>query len=72
MLFKGISLKMNWEEGDAMQDYGRLYRLLFNAITDALRSLDADDTIAARALLIAAQQQTEELYIEAEDGDMRE
>ena len=63
---------MNWEEGDAMQDYGRLYRLLFNAITDALRSLDADDTIAARALLIAAQQQTEELYIEAEDGDMRE
>ena len=55
-----------------MPDYGKLYRLLFNAITDALRSLDAGDAIAARALLIAAQQQTEALYFEAEDRDLRE
>ena len=49
-----------------MPDYGKLYRLLFNAITDALRKLDTGDAIAARALLIAAQQHTEELYIAAE------
>ena len=52
-----------------MPDYGKLYRLLFNAITDALRTLDAGDTITARALLIAAQQQTEELYLEAGDDE---
>ena len=63
---------MRWKEGDTMPDYGKLYRLLFNAITDALRSLDAGDAIAARALLIAAQQQTEALYFEAEDRDLRE
>ena len=72
MHFKGISLKANWKEGDTMPDYGKMYLLLFNAITDALRRLDAGDAIAARALLIDAQQQTEALYIEAEDAGLKE
>ena len=72
MHFKGISLKTNWKEGDTMPDYGKMYQLLFNAITDALRRLDAGDEIAARALLIDAQQQTEALYIEAEDAGLKE
>ena len=48
-----------------MPDCAKMYRLLFNAITDALRELDAGDETAAGALLIAAQQETEEQYMEA-------
>ncbi len=50
-----------------MQLYKTLYHLLFNAITDALRALDAGETDKARELLIFAQQSAEERYLEAED-----
>ena len=49
-----------------MPDYKKMYLLLFNAITDALENLADNNYGAARDLLIAAQQQTEELYINAE------
>ena len=49
-----------------MPDYKKMYLLLFNAITDALENLSDNNYGAARDLLIAAQQQTEELYINAE------
>lgn len=48
-----------------MPDYEKLYHLLFNAITDALDVLDQGDAQTARATLIRAQQQAEELYIVA-------
>ena len=48
-----------------MPDYAKMYRLLFNAITDALRKLDAGDETAARELLIAAQLDAEEMYMDA-------
>jgi len=51
-----------------MPDYQKLYALLFNAVTDALEDLDRLNIGAARERLVAAQQQTEELYIEATDG----
>ena len=38
------------------------YYVLFNAITDALNALDR-----VRELLMSAQQEAEELYIEGED-----
>jgi hypothetical protein len=44
-----------------------MYFGLFNAITDALNALEQDDSKTAREVLIHAQQQAEELYIEAED-----
>ena len=53
------------EGGDVVPDYAKMYRLLFNAITDALRKLDAGDETAARELLIAAQLDAEEMYMDA-------
>ena len=47
-----------------MPDYQKLYTLLFNAITDALTDLDAQNFGAAKDRLIQAQQQAEERYLE--------
>lgn len=50
-----------------MPDYQKMYCVLFNAITDALEEMERNvDT--AKERLISAQQQTEELYIRAEEG----
>ena len=46
-----------------MPDYASLYRFLFNAITDALRQLDARTTEDARDILIPAQVEAEERYL---------
>jgi len=49
-----------------MPDDQKLYTLLFNAVTDAVRELENLNVGAAKALLIAAQQQAEEQYLEDE------
>lgn len=46
-----------------MPGFKKLYLLLFNAITDALRLIEAGLTQEASELLIKAQQSSEELYI---------
>ena len=50
-----------------MPDYQKLYTLLFNAITDALRKMDNLQIAEAKQLLIRAQQEAEERYISSED-----
>ena len=50
-----------------MQDYQKLYALLFNACTDAVEAMERMDFGTAIDLLIAAQQQAEEQYIAAEE-----
>ncbi len=50
-----------------MPDYEKMYHLLFNAITDALEQLEQQNYGSAKDLLIAAQQQAEEIYITAEN-----
>ncbi len=50
-----------------MADYGRMYYLLFNAVTDALGLLDEKDP-AAR-LLMQAQQDCEELFIHGDKSE---
>ena len=47
-----------------MPNYEKLYHLLFNAITDALESIDKDGP--ACEILKQAQCECEELYIEGE------
>ena len=54
-----------------MPDYEKLYHLLFNAITDALRKIETGDAETARFLLVRAQQQAEELYIETGEETCR-
>ena len=45
--------------------YQKMYTTLFNAITDALELMEDREYDAARLRLMAAQQETEELYISA-------
>ena len=47
-------------------EYEKLYHLLFNAITDALEKIKGQNYGDAKDLLIAAQQEAEEIYMSAE------
>ena len=53
-----------------MPDYEKLYRILFNGITDALEVLDKEGDLSAKLALIRAQRAAEEHYIEADDGTL--
>ena len=44
--------------------FKRMNLVLFHGITDALRALERGDAAQARAVLIRAQRDAEELYIE--------
>ena len=44
--------------------YKKMYLCLFNAITDALRELEENKPAAAKRILQAAQQMTEEMYVD--------
>lgn len=46
--------------------YQKMYVTLFKAITASLDMMENGEFMNARAVLIQAQQQTEELYIDAE------
>ena len=47
--------------------YQKMYTTLFNAVTDALSAMEAQNYGEARQRLIAAQQQCEELYLNEEE-----
>ena len=51
-----------------MQDYQKLYTMLFNACTDAVEAMDRMDFGTARTLLVRAQQEAEEWYLSAEES----
>ena len=53
-------------------DYAEMYFHLFNAITDAIEEIDRDKPLAARRLLVAAQQTTEEQYMDYVDDVLSE
>ena len=48
-----------------MPDYEKLYHILFNAITDALKEISDRNYGEAEALLESAQRETEEKYMAA-------
>ena len=50
-----------------MEEYKKMYMLLFNAMTDALEQMKAQNFGEARETLIAAQRAAEDIYIHAED-----
>lgn len=52
----------NWG-GDSKIPYQEMYLTLFRAVTKAVELLDGNEAARARALLVRAQQETEELYI---------
>lgn len=53
----------NLFEVKTMADYQEMYLTLFRAVTKAVELLDGNEAAQARALLVRAQQETEELYI---------
>ena len=44
--------------------FKKMYLRLFNRVTDATRALEAGDAERARQLLVAAQQESEEIYLD--------
>ena len=50
-----------------MPDYQKLYTMLFNSITDALELLDHCEYNKAISVLVEAQQNTEDEYIDSTD-----
>ena len=53
-----------------MENFPKYYTTLFNRITDALEALGEQNYIKAQDILIKAQQDAEEMYLE--DGDEEE
>lgn len=47
--------------------FKKMYLLLFNRVTEAIKVLEHNDVSSARTILIRAQQDAEELYMEGED-----
>ena len=47
-------------------EYQKMYTLLFNAITDALKQMEKQNYGTAKETLITAQQEAEEIYMSAE------
>lgn len=52
-----------------MLNYKTMYLRLFNAITDALEDLARGNVPRAADILRRAQQETEEMYIDIEEGN---
>ncbi len=50
-----------------MNEYKKPYLILFNAITDATRKINENDIFMAEQILIKAQVDAEEAFIEAND-----
>jgi len=50
-----------------MPNYEKLYLTLFNALTDAIESIDKANYGTARAILIDAQQKAEDIYIDSDE-----
>ena len=61
-----IKFGITKQEMILMTDYQPLYTTLFNAITDALRQMDAQNYGLSRDLLIRAQQKTEAYYMDSD------
>ena len=49
-------------------DYKKLYFHLFNAATDALQAIEQQNYGQSEALLTAAQQDAEEMYMDGEEA----
>ena len=50
-------------------DYKALYFTLFNRLSDLLKLIERQDYGAAREMIIALQQEAEEMYLSAEEPE---
>lgn len=49
--------------------YRKMYTRLFNAVTDALEEMERQNFGAAHQLLVQAQQDCEDIYLDAEEPE---
>ena len=47
--------------------YRKMYYHLFNAVTDAIEALAKNNAVQARWILVKAQQECEEIYLDSEE-----
>lgn len=52
-----------------MENFPKYYTRLFNGVTDAIEALREQNYIKAQDILIRAQQDAEEIYLEAGDKE---
>ena len=57
------------EGGDSVSDYKKPYYILFNAITNSLEAIEQRNLFQARLLLIRAQQDAEEAFLQETDKE---
>ncbi|WP_293009489.1 MULTISPECIES: hypothetical protein [unclassified Oscillibacter] len=50
------------------EEFPKYYTIIFNAVTDALKELDAGNPGKAKALLIRSQQEAEEAFLSVFEG----
>ena len=55
-----------------MENFPKYYTRLFNGITDAIEALQAQNYVKAQDILIRAQQDAEEMYLEDTDDEEEE
>ena len=59
---------MIFTEDGTMEPYKEMYLKLFNAVTDSIESLRAENAALALSTLIRAQCEAEDLYLSAGEG----
>ena len=57
------------EGGDSVSDYRKPYYILFNAITNTIEAIEHRNLFQARLLLIRAQQDAEEAFLQEKDKE---
>ena len=62
---EGLSMDIKKMEPDLQAPYQRMYVTLFKAVTAALYMMEDGEVMKARGVLVRAQQETEEQYVEA-------
>lgn len=62
-------MKLSKPDPDLNAPYQKMYVTLFKAITAALYMMEDGEVMKARGVLVRAQQETEELYVEAGAGE---
>lgn len=63
-------MNLSKPDPDPNAPYQQMYITLFKAVTAALYMMEDGEVLKARGVLVRAQQETEELYIEAGGSDV--
>ena len=69
LIFNLFQIKMKEKNGGDFEMYATLYHLMFHAVTDALRAMEAQNYGDAGKILRNAQCEAEARYVESLEGN---